>query len=112
MNQKRTMSIEEIALYGLDAVDPDATVQVNVRDLMYVFLTLEEFNRFFHQPLHYPTLDDVRAFLGSVDGHGGYKLLHTALYEKMRSMLPDELKEMAGEGIFEAPQTPFYFRGR
>ena len=50
--------------YALDTIPADQMVTVSLRDLMYVHQTLAEFNRFFHQPLHYPDLAAVQRFLG------------------------------------------------
>ncbi len=76
---------------------------------MYVFATLQEYQRFFHQPLHYQSLEDVERFLGSADDKGGFKLLHTAIHEKMSDMLPKHMDEKFGEGDFDCPKLPFYY---
>ncbi len=109
MTNEYTENLEEIATYGFDAIDPDEKVEVNLKDLMYVFATLQEYQRFFHQPLHYQSLEDVERFLGSADDKGGFKLLHTAIHEKMRDMLPKHMDEKFGEGDFDCPKLPFYY---
>ncbi len=109
MSKEYTENLEEIATYGLDAIDPDEKVEVNLKDLMYVFSTLQEYQRFFHQPSHYQTMEDVEKFLGSVNGQAAFKLLHTSIHEKMRSMLPEHIEEKYGEGDFDSPKLPFYY---
>lgn len=109
MSKEYTENLEEIATYGFDAIDPDEKVEVNLKDLMYVFATLQEYQRFFHQPLHYQRMEDVERFLGSVSDHAAYKLLHTSIHEKMRDMLPAHISEKYDEGDFDSPKLPFYY---
>ncbi len=110
MNQEFTDNLEEIVEYGLDTIDPKETVEVNLKDLMYVNATLQEFMRFFHQPLHYHTLDNVNKFLGSIDDNAGFKILHTAIYKKLYDMPPDHIDNKFDEGVFDCPKSPFYFK--
>ncbi|SCZ58425.1 hypothetical protein SAMN04488118_103289 [Epibacterium ulvae] len=99
------------ANYGIDEkIDANTTVQVPLRDLLKVHATLGEFNRFFHQPLHYQTVDQVNEFLGSFDDPRAYKLLHTAYYELLGEMLPDYVNDMFSDGHFDAPFSPYYFK--
>ncbi|MCE2029816.1 hypothetical protein [Sessilibacter corallicola] len=109
MSKEYTTNLVEIATHGFEAIDPNETVEVNLKDLMYVFSTLQEYQRFFHQPLHYQSLEDVEQFLGSVDDTAGFKLLHTAIHEKMRDMLPKHINDKYGEGDFDSPKIPFYY---
>ncbi|MCY7297446.1 hypothetical protein [Alteromonas sp. a30] len=109
MSKEYTENLEEIATYGFDAIDPDEKVEVNLKDLMYVFSTLQEYQRFFHQPLHYQTMEDIERFLGSVNDQAAFKLLHTSIHEKMRKMLPKHVEEKYGEGDFDSPKLPFYY---
>jgi hypothetical protein len=48
--------------YGLDTIPADRMVSVPLRDLMYVQQTLVEFVQFFHQPMHYPDLQQSKNF--------------------------------------------------
>lgn len=109
MSKEYTDNLVEIATYGFAVIDPNETVEVNLKDLMYAFSTLLEFQRFFHQPLHYQTMKDIDRFLGSVNDHAGLKLLHTSLHEKMRDMLPEHIVQKFGEGDFDCPKLPFYY---
>jgi len=42
-----TENLEEIATYGLEAIDPEEKIEVNLKDLMYVFATLLEYQKIF-----------------------------------------------------------------
>jgi hypothetical protein len=105
-----THNLEEIATFGFESIDPNETVEVNLKDLMYVFSALQEFQRFFHQPLHFQSLEDVEDFLGSVNDHAGFKLLHTSIHEKMSNMLPEHINQKYGEGDFDSLKVPFYYK--
>lgn len=76
---------------------------------MHVFSTLQEYQRFFHQPLHYQSLNDVEKFLGSVDDKAGFKLLHTVIHKKMRDLLPKHIDDKYGEGDFDSLKLPFHY---
>jgi len=104
-----TEDLEELVTYGFEGLDPNETIEVNLHDLMYVHATLQEFQRFFHQPLHYRTLEDVERFLGSINDNAAYKLLHNSIHEKMRNMLPEHIDKMFNDGDFDSPKLPFYF---
>ena len=54
-------------------------------------------------------MKDIERFLGSVNDHAGYKLLHTSIHEKMRDMLPEHINEKYGEGEFDSHKLPFYY---
>ena len=104
-----TKDLQKIITHGFDSIDPNEKVEVNLKDLMYVYSTLQEYRRFFHQPSHYQTLDDIEDFLGSVNDQAGYKILHAAVYEKMRGMFPEHIGEKFDDGIFDSDELPFYF---
>jgi hypothetical protein len=109
VSKEYTENLEEIALYGFEIIDPNETLEVNLKDLMYVFSTLQEYQRFFHQPAHYKKIEDIENFLGSLQENAGYKLLHTAIHEKMRNMLPKHIENKYNEGEFDSPKLPFYY---
>jgi len=109
VNKEYTTNIEDIATYGFDKIDPQETVEVNLKDLMYVYSTLQEYQRFFHQPIHYKNMKDIKTFLGSTSDNAGYKLLHTSIHEKMNHMLPKHIDEKYDEGVLDSPVLPFYY---
>ncbi len=104
-----TKNLESIVEHGLDSINPDEIVEVNLKDLMYVKSVLQEYMRFFHQPLHYQQLSDVTEFLGTMDDKAGFKILNEAVYKKMYSMIPEHIGEMANNGEFDAEELPFYY---
>lgn len=96
--------------YGLDTIPPDRTVTVSLRDLMYVHQTLQEFVRFFHQPLHYPDLAAVQRFLGTRDSGDAMDVLGESVYKRMYDMIPPDIDQAFADGErFEHPLSPSYY---
>jgi hypothetical protein len=102
-------SVREVVEFGLSAIPEGQTVEVPLRDLLYVNQVLGELNRFFHQPDHYRSLEAVAQFLGSVGSGGGYEALHTAYYNKLANMLPLAARRMIEESKFDHPEAPSYY---
>jgi hypothetical protein len=98
----------EIVEFGLEAISPDRTVTVPLRDLLFVHQTLEELNRFFHQPLHYPDMQAVRSFLGSRGDGGAYDVLAECYYTKLGAMLPADVQALIEDGALGHPESPPY----
>ena len=113
MTKEYTTNIVENAYYGIDDnIPPEQTTVVHVRDLMKVHATLEELMRFFHQPSHMQTIHDVDEYLGSADTNGAFRLYSNAGNDIMNRMLPAETEELFDNGVFDAPESPYYFQER
>ncbi|PWQ97544.1 hypothetical protein [Leucothrix arctica] len=110
MKYEYSDNLEELVTYGFDEIDSSEQVEVNLKDLMYVFSTLQEYQRFFHQPSHYQSIDDIENFLGSVKDQKAYRLLHNSIHKKMQLMLPTHISDKYDEGSFDSPKLPFYFK--
>jgi hypothetical protein len=107
---KRHSTAKQRVEFGLRTIPKDKKVSVSLRDLMFVHQVLAEYMQFFHQPMHYPAKKDVDQFLGNRFSGGAFEVLHTALYRKMRGMLPKEIHDAFGEGVrFEHPLPPDYY---
>jgi len=102
---------KDIVEFGLNKIPEEQTITMNLRDFMYIFRSLEEYMRFFHQPLHYQTLEDVQEFLGTVRSNDGFRVLSTAVYQKLYKVeLPEEIEKMIDEDVFDHPLFPKYYR--
>ena len=111
VNRKKYAKTKEIVEFGLEKIPEDLAVTMNLRDFLYVFGVLEEYVRFFHQPLHYQTLEDVQEFLGTVRSNDGFQVLSTAVYQKLPKVeLPEEIEKMIDDGELEHPLFPEYYR--
>jgi hypothetical protein len=101
-------SVREVVEYGLDRISPERTVSVPVRELVRLFKSFEELNAFFHQPMHYPDVEAVHAFLGSRTDGGAYSVISEALYEILPRLLPDDVMRDVESGAFEHPEPLAY----
>ena len=102
--------IESQVEHGLEKIDPNRKIEVSLKDFLYLHNTIAEFVRFFHQPTHYETLEDVEKFLGNKD-KGGFHLLSEILHKKFnyRDVFPKDIKEMIDNSEFEHPDYPYYY---
>ena len=112
MSNNDYATIKEIAEYGLDKIPADKTVAVNLRDFMYIYRALEEYMRFFHNPDHYPTINDIKDFLGDVSSGGAFEVFSTAIYKIYNMNLPDEIQNMLDDGVFEHTSFPEYYKDK
>ena len=77
---------------------------------MYVFQTIGEYVRFFHQPLHYKKLKDVNKFLGTGD-QGAFSALHKCYYDILKKYIPEDIEEAFDDSQrFENPNPPYYYK--
>jgi hypothetical protein len=102
--------VESQVEYGLEKIDPNRKIEVSLKDFVFMHNTIAEFVRFFHQPTHYETLEDIEKFLGDKD-KGGFHLLCEILYKKFeyRKVLPKDIREMIDNSEFENPNYPYYY---
>jgi len=103
--------VESQVEYGLDKINVDQKVEISLRDLMYVHNVVGEFVRFFHQPLHWETYEEVSKFIGNSE-EGGLHLLCEAYYKKFNytDIFSRDICEMIDNGEFENPDPPYYYR--
>lgn len=106
---RRYTSVEEQVEYGLDTIPADRMVSMPLRDFMYVFETMGELIRFFHQPMHFQSLADVKTFLGNRDG-GAYNLMSECYYRRLRDAVPPDIEAQFDGDRFNNPNGPYYFR--
>ena len=107
---KNYTSVKDQVEFGLDTIDSDRRVSVRLRDLMYLHNMIGEFVRFFHQPMHYPTLSSVEKFLGDSTSDGAINVLWETYYRKLPTMLPQDIHDAFNEGVaFRHPNPPYYY---
>jgi hypothetical protein len=109
MPRQRSSTVKQRVEFGLRTIPKDKKVSVSLRVLVYVHQVLADYMQFFHQPDHHRKKEDVDRFLGHVSSGGAFEVLHTALYRKMRAMLPKEIEDAFDDGVgFEHPLPPAY----
>ncbi|WP_442581054.1 hypothetical protein ACSBOB_03345 [Mesorhizobium sp. ASY16-5R] len=108
MPKDRYTSVEEQVEYGLDTIPEDRVVSVPLRDLMYAFQTLGELARFFHQPLHWQSHEDVAEFIGNKNS-GALHVIHESYYRRLRDTLPPDIEAAFDTDRFDNPKSPYYY---
>jgi hypothetical protein len=93
---------EQNVEHGLESVDPTRKVELPLRDALYAFKVLGEFVRFFHQPAHWRTLEEVERFIGNKD-EGALHVLWEAYYRRLRDVWPPDIEEAFDEGTIDHP---------
>jgi hypothetical protein len=109
MSMPTYTTVEEQVEYGLDAIDPSRTITISLRDLLYVHQVLGELIRFFHQRSHYPTIEAVEHYLGTVE-NGAFHVLGLAYYHRFRDVWPEDIQVAFDEGGFQNPNKPYYYK--
>lgn len=106
---KEYTSVEEQVEYGLDTIDPDRTVEVSLRDLMFTYQTIGLLINFFHQPLHFPNSESIEKFLGD-QNQGAYHLLSEVYYKRLYDVWPEDIRQGFDESRFDNPNPPYYYQ--
>lgn len=106
-----TKDITNQIKHGLESIDPNEMVQIRLKDFIQIYKTFEEFNRFFHQAMHYPTIEEIEDFIGNKD-IGGYSAIHEMYYKILPKYLPKEIEEHFGKSNdpFQHPKKPHYYK--
>ena len=105
---KQYTSVEEQVEYGLDSVPEERTVEMSMRDLLFVSQTLGLFVNFFHQEQHYPNVEAVRRFLGNREA-GAFHVLSESYYKRLRDVWPEDIAAAFAESRFDHPVQPYYY---
>ena len=103
-------TISEIVQFGLTTVPEERVVQVSLRELMFLYNTIGELIRFFHQPDHYPTIESIRNYLGGSGDGGAYDAMAVSYYKKLGGMLPADIQDAIASGAFDHPTPPSYYK--
>ena len=94
--------IEERVAYGLDDIEPNRKIEFSLRDLLFTYQTIGELIAFFHDDTKYPSLDDVKKFIGERDKNA-LRLLWAIYYRKLYDVWPEDIKEGFDLGKFDRP---------
>jgi hypothetical protein len=108
MSGERYTSVEEQVEFAAAKISEHERIEVSARDLVFVYETLGEFIRFFHQRMHWPTKADVERFMGDKDS-GALRLLFECYYKKLYGVWPPAISAAIDRGDLEPPDPPYYF---
>lgn len=108
---KRTKEINEQVEYGIDKLPDNRFVNINLKDFMFVYKSIEEFRRFFHNASHYPLLSDVETYIGNSE-NGAFSILNKLYCQTLDKYLPEDIDNPSeeDEGKFTHPNFPYYYQ--
>lgn len=58
----------------LASISEDDTIEIGLKQLLFVYKAIEEWRDYFHNDAHYPTLEEVKKYVGTKD-QGMYSVL-------------------------------------
>jgi len=107
---KKSKEVNEQINFGIDSIDPQTKIEIDLKDFMLIYKTFEEFNRFFHQPEHFKTIEDIKVYLGDKN-FGAYSVIQDIYYNILDKYIPKEIEDNIREGNdpFDNPKTPYYY---
>jgi len=107
---KESKEINEQIEYGIDKLPNNRFVSVNLKDLMLIYKSVEEFRRFFHNSNHYPLLSDVYTYMGNSKS-GAYSILNKLYCKTIYKYLPEDINNPSEEEEkkFTHPNYPYYY---
>jgi hypothetical protein len=108
---EKTKEVNEQIEYGIDTLPDNRFVTINLKDFMFVYKSMEEFRRFFHNRSHYSLLSDVHTYIG--DSTSGALAIVNKLYcQTLDKYLPEDIDHPSEEDEqrFSHPNFPYYYQ--
>ena len=101
-------TFEEQVNYGLEQIDSERTVEMKLKDIVFLHQMVGEMIDFFQQPRHYPDVDDVHQLMGDND-QGALRMMKEAYTTILQDALPADIhQEFAENETFDNPNPPYY----
>jgi hypothetical protein len=80
--QKRIASISE-----------DETIEISIKQLLFVYKAIEEWRGYFHNETHYPTLEEVKKYIGNKD-KGMYSVLDYIYFKIFDNVFSEDMEDL------------------
>jgi hypothetical protein len=87
----KAKSIKEIER-DLDSIPDAETIEVNLKQLLLVYKGIEDWRRFFHTSMHYPTIQDVEKYVGNRK-RGMYAAMNHIYMNTFDQLLPSDIED-------------------
>lgn len=100
-------SIRDQVEYGLDTIERGRETKVSLRALLYVYKSLQEFERFFRASTFPRSLRCVERFI--LQPNGADDLITVVYYGLLDNALPEDINKAFDGTRFEHPNHPFFF---
>lgn len=106
---KEAESLEEIINHGLSSLEGDIKVTMDLQDFVFIYKTVEELRRFFHNREHYSTINEINEYISGEKG-GMYSILNDIYIRKMDKYLSPEIEEIIESDELNSSKLPFYYK--
>lgn len=107
----KKVTIEEIVEYGIESISGDKEVILSRKDFIYLYKTIGELRRFFHNGMHYPDIERVQKYIGNIDDQGMFSVLNKVYIDVLDKYLDEQIEELLESDDLNCPYYPFYYFG-
>lgn len=76
----------------VESFSKEETIEVNLQQLLFIYKAIEEWRTYFHNPEHYPSLDEVKKFIGN-HNEGMYSVLSHIYINVFGNMIPKDVED-------------------
>ncbi|MCE6987856.1 hypothetical protein [Dyadobacter sp. CY323] len=87
----RAKLVREIEI-ELDLISETETIEVNLKQLLLVYKAVEDWRSFFHNSMHYSTIDDLTNYVGNRK-EGMYATMNHIYMETFGQLLPGDIED-------------------
>ncbi|WP_459209717.1 hypothetical protein [Aquimarina rhabdastrellae] len=104
--KEKSIEINKQIEYGLEQVEKDKSLKISLKDFMFIYKTIEEFRRFFHNRNHYRTLNSIHTYIGNNEV-GAFSILDKLYCKVLDKYFPKEMERL--EDKITHPDYPYYY---
>jgi hypothetical protein len=105
----KSQEVNEQIEFGLENIDDERVIEMKLKDFIHLYKAIEEFRRFFHQRMHYPTIEDVNIYIGNKN-FGAFSVLNKMYCKVLDQYLPKDIEELIDDNKFQNPKYPYYYK--
>jgi hypothetical protein len=85
-------SVEQIQ-EKLASIPEDETIEISLKQLLFIYKAIEEWRDYFHNDAHYPTLEEVKKYIGTKD-QGMYAVLDYIYLKIFDNVFSEDMEDL------------------
>lgn len=106
--RKKVGSLEDIIYFGIERIESDEKVVLDLQDFLVIYRAMEELRRFFHNEEHYPNLEVVNEFIGT-NKFGMLKIINAIYRDILNKSLNKSIEDILESDALDSELIPFYY---
>lgn len=106
--KKVVFNMEELVKCSTEGYTGNRTLEIELEDFLYVYRTIEELRRFFHNQDHYKKLSDVNDYMDPDNGRM-FSILNRCYIKCLDKLLTEEIEELMENDKNNPDVVPFYY---